>query len=45
MDYIYIDESGDLGSKSKYFIIAAIKFSNEKIPKNLVKKTFRTYSK
>ena len=29
MDYIYIDESGDLGKDSKYFIISAIISSNK----------------
>ena len=35
MDYIFIDESGDLGRQSKYFVIGAIIVDNpKKIRKN-----------
>ena len=36
MDYIYIDESGDLGKDSKYFIISAIISSNKYLKNNYV---------
>lgn len=48
MSYIYIDESGDLGTKkasSKYFIMAAIKVENSKKLDNIIKKTRRDFKK
>lgn len=42
MSYIYIDESGDLGTKqgsSKYFIIAAIKVKDSKKLDKVIKKS------
>lgn len=48
MSYIYIDESGDLGTKhgsSKYFIMAAIKVENSKKLENIIKKTRRDFKK
>lgn len=47
MTYIYIDESGDLGSKqgsSKYFVIAAIKVDDSKKLERIITKV-RRYSK
>ena len=44
MSYIYIDESGDLGTKqssSKYFIIIAIKVEDSKKVERIIKKTKR----
>ena len=41
MSYIYIDESGDLGTKqssSKYFIIIAIKVEDSKKIERIIKK-------
>lgn len=46
MKYIYIDESGDLGSKyssSKYFVFAGIMVSNPKKLDNLIKNTYRKH--
>ena len=48
MKYIYIDESGDLGSKyssSKYFVFAGIMVENPKKLNNLIKKSYRKYNK
>ena len=48
MSYIYIDESGDLGSKngsSKYFVIAAIKVEDSKKLDKIIKKTRRDFKK
>ena len=48
MSYIYIDESGDLGTKkgsSKYFIIAAIKVEDSKKLDKIIKKTRRDFKK
>ena len=48
MSYIYIDESGDLGTKkvsSKYFVIAAIKVENSKKLEKIIKKTRRDFKK
>lgn len=48
MSYIYIDESGDLGTKkasSKYFVMAAIKVENSKKLENIIKKTRRDFKK
>ena len=44
MSFLYIDESGDLGTKktsSKYFIIAAIKVEDSKKLEKIIKKTRR----
>ncbi|WP_365316521.1 DUF3800 domain-containing protein [uncultured Methanobrevibacter sp.] len=41
MSYIYIDESGDLGSKhssSKYFVMNAIKVEDSKNLEKIIKK-------
>ena len=48
MSYIYIDESGDLGTKkasSKYFVMAAVKVENLKKLENIIKKTRRDFKK
>ena len=48
MSYIYIDESGDLGTKkasSKYFVMAAIKVENSKKLEKMIKKTRRSFTK
>ncbi len=48
MSYIYIDESGDLGTKkgsSKYFVIAAIKVEDSKKLDKIIKKTRRNFKK
>lgn len=48
MSYIYIDESGDLGTKkvsSKYFVIAVIKVENSKKLEKIIKKTRRDFKK
>ena len=48
MSYIYIDESGDLGTKkasSKYFVMAAVKVENSKKLENIIKKTRRDFKK
>ena len=48
MSYIYIDESGDLGSNtgsSKYFVMAAIKVEDSKKLDKLIKKTRRSFKK
>ena len=48
MSYIYIDESGDLGTKkasSKYFVMAAVKVENSKQLENIIKKTRRDFKK
>lgn len=48
MNYIFIDESGDLGfkdSSSNYFILVAIEVSNPKKLDNLVKNTYRKYKR
>ena len=47
MNYIYIDESGDLGDKyssSKYFVLAAIVVNNPKNLNRIIKETKRKYS-
>ena len=46
MKYVYIDESGDLGSKkssSKYFVLAGIMVSKPKKLDNLIKNTYRKH--
>ena len=48
MSYIYIDESGDLGTKSgssKYFVMVAIKVKDSKKLDKIIKKTRRTFRK
>ena len=48
MNYIFIDESGDLGfktSSSHYFILVTILVSNPKKLDNLVKNTYRKYKR
>ena len=48
MSYIYIDESGDLGTKqnsSKYFTITAIKVEDSKKLDKIIKKTRRSFKK
>ena len=48
MSYIYIDESGDLGTKqgsSKYFVMAAIKAEDSKKLEKIIKKTRRSFTK
>ena len=48
MKYVYIDESGDLGSKkssSKYFVLAGIMVNNPKKLDNLIKNTYRKFKK
>lgn len=48
MSYIYIDESGDLGTKkasSKYFVMASVKVENSKKLENIIKKTQRDFKK
>lgn len=46
MDYLYVDESGDLGNKgSKYFILAGIKVKNYRDLELLINKTRRIYKK
>ena len=41
MDYIYIDDSGDLGKDSKYFIISAIISSNKTDLERIINKINR----
>lgn len=45
MDYIYIDESGDLGKDSKYFIISAIISSNKTDLERIINKINRIFKK
>lgn len=48
MSYIYIDESGDLGTKkasSKYFVRVAIKVEDSKKLEKIIKKTRRDLKK
>ena len=48
MKYVYIDESGDLGSKkssSNYFVLAGIMVDKPKKLDNLIKNTYRKYKK
>ena len=48
MKYVYIDESGDLGStysSSKYFVMAGIMVDNPKKLDNLIKNTYRKHRK
>ncbi len=44
MEFIYIDESGDLGNKgSKYFVMAGIKVNNSKTLERIITKTRRVF--
>jgi hypothetical protein len=45
MDYIYIDESGDLGKDSKYFVISAIISSNKPDLERIINKINRIFKK
>lgn len=45
MDYIYIDESGELGKQTNYFVFGAIITNNPKELDNLIKKTRKKYRK
>ena len=45
MDYVYMDESGELSKQSKYFVMVAIKINNPKIAKRLIKNTRKRYKK
>lgn len=41
MNYVYIDESGDIGSKSAYIVFAAIITEHDRRLEKLVKKTWK----
>lgn len=45
MDYIYIDESGELAKQSDYFVFGAIITNNPKELDNIIKKTRKKYTK
>lgn len=45
MDYIFIDESGELAKKTNYFVIGAIIVNDSKKLDRLIKKARRDYSK
>ena len=45
MDYIYIDESGELGKQTNYFVFGAIITNNPKELDNLIKITRKKYIK
>ena len=45
MNYIFIDESGDLGKNSEYFIVAAIVTKNPKKLVRLINKSHRIFKK
>lgn len=45
MDYIYIDESGELAKKSNYFVIGAIIVKDSKQLDRIINKTRRIYKK
>ncbi|MBQ6443260.1 MAG: DUF3800 domain-containing protein [Methanosphaera sp.] len=45
MKYIYIDESGDLGKQTKYFVFGAILTNNPKQLDNIIRKTRKKYKK
>ena len=45
MDYIFIDESGDLGKKSNYFVIGAIIVKDSKQLNRIINKTRKKYKK
>ena len=45
MDYIYIDESGELAKQSDYFVFGAIISDNPKEIDNIIKKTRKKYRK
>lgn len=41
MDYIYIDESGELGKQTRYFVFGAIITNNPKELDSIIRKTRR----
>ncbi len=43
--YIYIDESGELGNKSKYFVIGFIAIDDPKKISRIISKTKQKYKK
>lgn len=45
MDYIYIDESGELGKQTRYFVFGAIITNNPKELDSIIRKTRRKYKK
>jgi len=45
MTFIFIDESGDLGKKSRYFVISAILIDDDKKLERVIKKIYRKYKK
>ena len=45
MDYIYIDESGELAKQSDYFVFGAIITNNPKELDNIIKKKRKKYKK
>lgn len=45
MDYIYIDESGELAKQTNYFVFGAIITNNPKELDNIIKKTRKKYKK
>lgn len=45
MKYIYIDESGELGKQSNYFVIGAIIVNDSKILERVINKIRRKYKK
>lgn len=45
MDYVYIDESGELAKQSKYFVFGSIMTNNLKVLDNVINKTRRKYKK
>lgn len=45
MNYIYVDESGDLGSDSNYLVMGALSVDNEEKPKRIIKKVREQHKK
>lgn len=45
MDYSYIDESGELGKQTRYFVFGAIITNNPKELDSIIRKTRRKYKK
>lgn len=45
MDYIYIDESGELAKQTDYFVFGAIITDNPNKIDNIIKKTRKKYKK
>lgn len=45
MDYIYIDESGELAKQTDNFVFGAVITSNPKEVNNIIKKTRNKYKK